>query len=199
MLTIVTLLSIGLFVISISSSTGKAEVTSPELVNLENADPTITYNVVISLKKLTSLDKAINDFAKNPNITVTGFDHACYVENSCFIGGYMLPEKYIDMEDIKEQYYNEYLYFLNKNIQITQKLIELEENAKTIKAHTALLNQLKQRKTDFIDKGIQIYGVRVKGKAPDLINLTKQKEFISKVEVLDNPKQASQPMLPDCE
>lgn len=147
-----------------NSNGGNDQVTiAKQSFNEElSKDPETTSQAIISLSDFVKPEEILDSVEKK-NVKIESFYHGY----KTFSGGYVVPDG-LTSEQIKNDYYEQYASFLNDVITKTEnQLSTMTDDTKT-KALENLLNQFKERRVEFQQNGIPVYGIKVKGKVKDL-------------------------------
>lgn len=116
-------------------------------------------------------------------LTVKGFRHG----TNFYSGGYSLKQGET-LDEAVVNYRRDHQFFLQKRIEMEDKMFVTATNAELRNAITAHRKEADQMKADFDKNGIRVVGVEVDGRAMDIQDFKEKNSFVRIVEIKENGK-----------
>ncbi|KKU81594.1 MAG: hypothetical protein UY07_C0014G0014 [Parcubacteria group bacterium GW2011_GWA1_47_8] len=182
----VLLLSLSLIIPSVSSAIppleariAKAEESFGQV--LKNT-PQKEVHVAVFFTNDMSLEDVRTALGKS-SLAIKGFRHG----TQSYSGGYSLKQGET-LDEAIVNYRRDHLSFLQKRMEIEDKMLVTEANDDLRTAITSHRKEADQMKTDFEKNGIRVIGVEVQGRARDIQDLKEKNSFVRVIELKEHAK-----------
>lgn len=132
-----------------------------------------------------SLENVLMAFDRS-TLAVKGFRHG----TQSYSGGYSIKQGET-LNEAMTNYPRDHLLFLQKRMEIEDRMLATETNDDLRKAITSHRKEADQMNVDFEKNGIRVIGVEVAGRAIDMQDFKEKNSFVRVIELKENGKPQS--------